>query len=275
MLSTLLVFGCVFAVPALCCRAKEYITGDGQALKNDAGTVVRRDCTEQSGTQCIPCADGTFMNHPNGLNKCFPCTSCVPALGLFSKQKCTATSDTVCDVLSGYFCKSLADDTGCIMAEKHTKCAPGQRTEQPGKENSNLTSPAVEPLLGWMLLSFVSFSKEPAELIQCVRTVSQAISHRMVSTAQLGQLGNWGSSGAAGKECGFGLWTGLRSEGRRFVPSTKHDGIWEVKEAPPSATTTVVPLSKAPIHPRSLGAVVGSPLPQHLYWFMYFVCVFC
>ncbi|XP_040919272.1 tumor necrosis factor receptor superfamily member 14-like isoform X6 [Toxotes jaculatrix] len=145
MLTLCFPVGCVFAVPALCCRAKEYITGDGQALKNDAGTVVRRDCTEQSGTQCIPCADGTFMNHPNGLNKCFPCTSCVPALGLFSKQKCTATSDTVCDVLSGYFCKSLADDTGCIMAEKHTKCAPGQRTEQPGTSRADTVCEDCQP----------------------------------------------------------------------------------------------------------------------------------
>lgn len=45
----------------------------------------------------------------------------------------------------------------------------------------------------WMLgycvmdLNFVSFSKEPEGLIQCVKTVSQAIFHRMVWTAQLGQ----------------------------------------------------------------------------------------
>ncbi|XP_040919348.1 tumor necrosis factor receptor superfamily member 14-like isoform X2 [Toxotes jaculatrix] len=146
MLTLCFPVGCVFAVPALCCRAKEYITGDGQCCPMCLeGTVVRRDCTEQSGTQCIPCADGTFMNHPNGLNKCFPCTSCVPALGLFSKQKCTATSDTVCDVLSGYFCKSLADDTGCIMAEKHTKCAPGQRTEQPGTSRADTVCEDCQP----------------------------------------------------------------------------------------------------------------------------------
>lgn len=61
------------------------------------------------------------------------------AHGLFTQQKCAATTDTVCDVLSGYFCKSVVDDRGCSMAEKHTPCAPGQMIKEPGKTNESLT----------------------------------------------------------------------------------------------------------------------------------------
>lgn len=53
--------------------------------------------------------------------------------GLFEQQKCTKTSDTVCDVLTGYFCKSL-EDTGCTLAEEHSSCKPGQRVKKNGKK---------------------------------------------------------------------------------------------------------------------------------------------
>uniref|UniRef100_A0A3B4VQB0 TNFR-Cys domain-containing protein n=1 Tax=Seriola dumerili TaxID=41447 RepID=A0A3B4VQB0_SERDU len=109
------------------------------------GTVVRRDCTPQSGTRCSLCNNGTFMNQPNGLNKCFPCTSCVPAHGVFAQQKCTVTTDTVCDVLSGYFCRSLANDTGCSLAEKHTHCAPGQRIKEPGTSRTDTVCEDCQP----------------------------------------------------------------------------------------------------------------------------------
>ncbi|XP_026189475.1 tumor necrosis factor receptor superfamily member 14-like isoform X2 [Mastacembelus armatus] len=101
------------------------------------GTIVRKDCTPDSGTRCVPCQSGTFMNQPNGLNKCFLCTACDAAHGLFPWRKCSATADTVCGVLSGYFCRSWANDTGCSLAEKHARCAPGQRTKEPGTNTTD------------------------------------------------------------------------------------------------------------------------------------------
>ncbi|XP_049437736.1 tumor necrosis factor receptor superfamily member 14-like isoform X1 [Epinephelus fuscoguttatus] len=137
MLSILAVFGCVavFMVPGLCCREKEYATSNGECCPMcHEGTVVKRDCTPFSGTRCVPCVNGTYMNQPNGLNKCFPCTSCDQ--GLFAKQQCTATRDTVCGVLEGYFCK-LRDDTGCSLAQKHTPCESGHRIKTPGTSTSD------------------------------------------------------------------------------------------------------------------------------------------
>ncbi|XP_070825450.1 tumor necrosis factor receptor superfamily member 14-like isoform X1 [Chaetodon trifascialis] len=148
MLSTLLVFGSVaaFTAPVLCCRPKEYATREGQCCPMcHEGTVVRRDCTPQSGTRCGPCENGTFMNQPNGLNKCFSCTSCDPGQGLIVQQQCTATSDTVCDVSSGYFCRRLADDTGCSLAEKYTRCAPGQRIKEPGTSRTDTVCENCQP----------------------------------------------------------------------------------------------------------------------------------
>ncbi|KAG7224267.1 hypothetical protein INR49_000510 [Caranx melampygus] len=143
---SLVVCLCVLALPGRCCRDKEYLTRDGECCPMcHEGTVVRRDCTPLLGTSCSRCDNGTFMNQPNGLNKCFPCSTCAPAHGLFAQQSCTTTTDTVCEVLSGYYCRSLANNTGCSMAGKHTRCAPGQRVKEPGKKNFTVSSLTVKP----------------------------------------------------------------------------------------------------------------------------------
>ncbi|XP_010769005.1 tumor necrosis factor receptor superfamily member 14-like [Notothenia coriiceps] len=117
----------------LCCRPKEYPTRAGQCCPMcSEGTIVQRDCTSQSGTRCSRCKNGTFMNQPNGLDKCNTCTSCDSGHGLFVLQVCSETTDAVCEVIEGYFCKDL-DVTGCSVAQKHTQCLPGERIKEPGK----------------------------------------------------------------------------------------------------------------------------------------------
>ncbi|XP_026004740.1 tumor necrosis factor receptor superfamily member 5-like isoform X2 [Astatotilapia calliptera] len=109
------------------------------------GRVVRKDCTVYAGTQCRFCDLGTFMNQPNGLYNCFPCTSCDTGHGLFVKQNCTATTDTVCDVLNGYYCKDLTDSNGCSLTEKHSQCAAGQRIKEPGTSRSDTVCEDCQP----------------------------------------------------------------------------------------------------------------------------------
>ncbi|XP_078110350.1 tumor necrosis factor receptor superfamily member 14-like [Sander vitreus] len=148
MHSTLVILGYVaaFMTPGLGCLPQEYATRDGQCCPMcHEGGVVRKDCTLQSGTQCSSCANGTFMNKPNGLSSCIPCTICDQGHGLFVKQKCTTTTDTVCDVLSGYFCKELMDDTGCSLAQKHTHCAPGERIKEPGTRKTDTVCEQCQP----------------------------------------------------------------------------------------------------------------------------------
>lgn len=75
--------------------------------------------------------------------------------GLFVKQECTTTTDTVCDVLSGYFCKEFMDDIGCSLAQKHTHCAPGERIKEPGKKKNSclIVSKFTCTLLSWFGVS--------------------------------------------------------------------------------------------------------------------------
>nr|XP_024661666.1 tumor necrosis factor receptor superfamily member 5-like isoform X1 [Maylandia zebra] len=148
MLSALLIFGyaAVFMVPVLSCQSKEYKTNDGRCCPMcNKGRVVQRDCTAFSGTQCRPCEMGTFMNQPNSLYNCFPCTACDTGRGIFVKQNCTATTDTVCDVLNGYYCKGLTDSNRCSLAEKHSQCEAGQRIKEPGTSRSDTVCEDCQP----------------------------------------------------------------------------------------------------------------------------------
>ncbi|XP_027869616.1 tumor necrosis factor receptor superfamily member 14 [Xiphophorus couchianus] len=131
--------------PLSACHHTEYPASGGQCCPMcQKGTVVGRDCTAESGTRCVPCATGTYMNQENGLKRCFSCSTCDPVLGLFAKQDCKSTSDAVCDVLSGFFCKSLTDSTGCSTAEKHSVCKPGERIKQPGTSRHDAVCEACQ-----------------------------------------------------------------------------------------------------------------------------------
>ncbi|XP_074499250.1 uncharacterized protein LOC141772310 [Sebastes fasciatus] len=171
MLSTLAVLGYIAALmaPAMCCLSDEYVTRDRECCSLCLeGSVVRRDCTQQSGTRCINCVNGTYMNKPNGLRNCFLCTSCdqgcvVTGHGLFAKQECTTTTDTICDVLSGYFCKDWMDDAGCSLAKKHTPCPPGHRVKVPGTSRTDTMCELCQPghfsQDGWNCTAWTSCSE--------------------------------------------------------------------------------------------------------------------
>ncbi|XP_033966745.1 tumor necrosis factor receptor superfamily member 14-like [Pseudochaenichthys georgianus] len=135
MLAVFVVLGWVsFVAPD--CLSKEYFTKAGCCPLCSKGTVVREDCSLHAGTLCRRCEKGTFMNKPNGLNKCFTCTSCDSGRGLFLLQGCSETTDTVCEVIAGYFCKDV-DVTGCSAAQKHTQCVPGERIKEPGTSRAD------------------------------------------------------------------------------------------------------------------------------------------
>ncbi|KAK2850829.1 hypothetical protein Q5P01_007105 [Channa striata] len=74
------------------------------------------------------------------------CPMCHEGLGLSVQQNCTATTDTVCGVLEGYFCKSLSDDgTGCSLADKHRHCPPGQSVKEAGTSRSDTECEDCQP----------------------------------------------------------------------------------------------------------------------------------
>lgn len=41
-----------------------------------SGNRVHWHCTDDTSTTCVPCPQLTFIDEPNGLVECFPCTVC-------------------------------------------------------------------------------------------------------------------------------------------------------------------------------------------------------
>ncbi|XP_069382925.1 tumor necrosis factor receptor superfamily member 14-like isoform X1 [Paralichthys olivaceus] len=121
----------VFCVNTLTCHLTEYQIGDECCPLCPPGNRVKTDCTEFRSTSCLPCVKDTFMNLPTGLKKCFPCTTCGPDSGLKIYTSCTATTDSVCEPLEGFYCTDRTRNN-CAAAKKHTQCKPGQFIKQRG-----------------------------------------------------------------------------------------------------------------------------------------------
>ncbi|XP_036435655.1 tumor necrosis factor receptor superfamily member 14-like [Colossoma macropomum] len=120
------IFSLNFELYLCTCARAEYEMEDGECCPMCApGNRVYRHCTEDTSTTCVPCFDSTFIDAPNGLRECFHCTVCDPGRGLRVKTACTRSSDTVCEPLDGYYCTNEHSGS-CILAQKHTKCNPGQ-----------------------------------------------------------------------------------------------------------------------------------------------------
>ncbi|XP_029012367.1 tumor necrosis factor receptor superfamily member 14-like [Betta splendens] len=121
---------------ALTCHQAEYLIGNECCPMCLPGNRVRTDCTEFRSTSCLPCLDGTYMDHPTGLKQCFLCTICHQGSGLRTMWSCTSTSDAVCEPLDGFYCVEPASH-GCYKAQKHTSCEPGQYISRNGTVSSD------------------------------------------------------------------------------------------------------------------------------------------
>ncbi|KAJ8371156.1 hypothetical protein SKAU_G00111840 [Synaphobranchus kaupii] len=119
------------------CRSAEYEINGECCPMCSPGTRVYKHCTEYTSTTCVPCTKESFIDQPNGLSICFPCTVCDPdRLGLKTDRKCTASSDAVCGPLDQYYCTGT-DNKGCKFAEKHKICSPGQFIIHKGTTSTN------------------------------------------------------------------------------------------------------------------------------------------
>ncbi|KAM4628285.1 tumor necrosis factor receptor superfamily member 14-like isoform 3-T3 [Polymixia lowei] len=126
----------LFTGEAVTCRRAEYRIGEECCPMCPPGERVHEHCTEDRTTSCTPCTEGTFLDELNGLTQCFPCTDCKEGAGLKVKRSCTTTSDAHCEPLEGYYCTDLTHD-GCIAAQKHRTCKPGQYISQRGTAASD------------------------------------------------------------------------------------------------------------------------------------------
>ncbi|XP_008401997.1 tumor necrosis factor receptor superfamily member 5-like, partial [Poecilia reticulata] len=76
------------------------------------------------------------MDHPNGLKRCTPCSTCDSGAGLKVKRGCEITADTVCEPMEGFYCTDLKSG-GCAAAQKHRSCEPGQFISRMGTASTD------------------------------------------------------------------------------------------------------------------------------------------
>ncbi|XP_078281149.1 uncharacterized protein LOC144607896 [Rhinoraja longicauda] len=95
-----------------------------------AGDAVAEHCTVDSGIRCSRCPLGEYIEHPNGLEKCFKCKTCDDGSGLQIEQECTPTRNTICKPKKGYYCK----ETNCAMAKMHSTCPAGHGVKEKGTQ---------------------------------------------------------------------------------------------------------------------------------------------
>nr|XP_024654621.1 tumor necrosis factor receptor superfamily member 14 isoform X6 [Maylandia zebra] len=126
----------VFNGLSLTCHSAEYQIGSECCPKCLSGSRVKTHCNEYGSTSCLPCMDGTFTDQPNGLERCIPCTNCDSGSGRMVKKRCTATSDTDCAPLEGFYCVSSVG-LSCDIAQKHKRCKPGQYISQHGTASTD------------------------------------------------------------------------------------------------------------------------------------------
>ncbi|KAJ7306449.1 hypothetical protein JRQ81_009802 [Phrynocephalus forsythii] len=121
---------------AFSCEDWEYQIKQQCCPSCGAGYRVQEHCTASSGTSCVPCTNRTFMDHPNGLTKCFRCRVCDGGAHLSIKEECTYQKNTVCTCRTGYFCTHHIENS-CERCKKHTVAPSGHIVIELGTENSD------------------------------------------------------------------------------------------------------------------------------------------
>ncbi|XP_051642134.1 tumor necrosis factor receptor superfamily member 14-like isoform X2 [Manacus candei] len=106
------------------CEPGEYPNGTECCPMCAAGWRVFKHCTAGSSTTCIPCVEGTYTDHPNGLTRCRTCKLCDEGANLVTAAACTYTKNTVCGCRPGHFCTSSGPE-GCELCQPYTVCVPG------------------------------------------------------------------------------------------------------------------------------------------------------
>ncbi|XP_060115589.1 tumor necrosis factor receptor superfamily member 14 [Heteronotia binoei] len=129
----------IFAIHLLCseaCLDGEYEINGGCCPMCGPGYRVSKTCTSSTSTSCLPCTEGTYMDHPHGLTTCFPCRNCDSGSNLTIKEKCTYTKNSACSCASGYYCTHHTGED-CDSCQKHTVAQPGYRVTQAGTETTD------------------------------------------------------------------------------------------------------------------------------------------
>ncbi|XP_007577040.1 tumor necrosis factor receptor superfamily member 14-like isoform X2 [Poecilia formosa] len=125
-----------FRVDSITCHLTEYEIEGECCPMCPPGTRVKTDCTEFKSTSCQKCPERTYMDLPNRLKRCYPCSTCGSGAGLKEKRGCKRTADTVCEPMEGFYCTDSTSE-GCVVAQKHRSCEPGQFISRMGTASTD------------------------------------------------------------------------------------------------------------------------------------------
>ncbi|KAG8569078.1 hypothetical protein GDO81_014253 [Engystomops pustulosus] len=108
----------------------------------DKGSFVKAHCNaEFTSSVCVICADDTYMDHPNGLTECFRCRDCDSGSNLVVKEKCTSSSNTICECKAGHFCQN----EDCDFCQQYKSCQPGEYVKAPGTKRTDTVCEKCPP----------------------------------------------------------------------------------------------------------------------------------
>ncbi|XP_044301261.1 tumor necrosis factor receptor superfamily member 14 [Varanus komodoensis] len=121
----------------LTCQEWEYEINHECCPTCGIGYRVSRHCTALSSTHCVPCTNGTYTEHPNGLSRCLRCRACDSGAQLRVREPCTYVKNTVCACKKGYFCIASTSKGSCEGCKKHAVAPAGFKVTQRGTETSD------------------------------------------------------------------------------------------------------------------------------------------
>ncbi|XP_074970043.1 tumor necrosis factor receptor superfamily member 14 isoform X2 [Phalacrocorax aristotelis] len=131
-------------VGALDCGPGEYPVGTECCPMCAAGLRVFKHCTANSSTTCVPCAEDTYTDKPNGSERCRKCKRCDKGANLVPEVACTYTKNTVCGCLPGYFCRYFGAED-CELCQRYTVCFPGTMVKERGTKTTDNVCEACPP----------------------------------------------------------------------------------------------------------------------------------
>lgn len=98
--------------------------------KCPAGTYVSKHCTKTTLRECSPCANGTFTQHENGIERCHLCRKPCE-LPMVERTRCTTLTDRECVCPPGQF---LVNAT-CLL---YSLCPVGWGVRKKGTDTEDI-----------------------------------------------------------------------------------------------------------------------------------------
>lgn len=95
---------------------------------------MKAECDDTKKTECAKCEHGSFTAVQNHLTKCRPCKQCSPSNHQRPLIHCSATNNTVCECLPGFYCESDA----CDHCRPVNRCQLGEGVKTPVNRTSDV-----------------------------------------------------------------------------------------------------------------------------------------